>query len=135
MNDQARKILDENVLGVLATVNEDGSPWATPLHFAHDGEALYWFSANERVHSINIVRDGRANVALFSPDTSGGLKGVYVSGRAEVLAEEERSRAHDLFVSRLGSVPPSFASWNTYRLPIGTLDEQKSTGGCWYFYS
>lgn len=135
MNEQARAILDANVLGVLATVNEDGSPWATPLHFVADDEALYWFSSSSRAHSSNLARDSRANVALFSPDTSKGLHGVYVSGRAEALGDAERARAHQIFEQRLGVVPVNFATWGAYRLPIGTLDEQKSTGSCWYFYS
>src|SRR5690606_11813522 len=135
MNNQARAILGENILGVLATVNEDGSPWATPLHFVADERALYWFSAADRVHSANITRDERVSVAVFSPETSQGLKGVYVSGRAEVLDDADRGGVRTLFEKRLGMVPPTFDTWNAYVLPIGTPNEQKSTGNCWYFYS
>ena len=135
MNEQAQAILDTNIIGALATVNEDGSPWATPLHFAYDDNALYWFSSSDRVHSQNLARDARANIAIFAHDTSGGLKGVYVSGRAELLDEAGHAKAHDLFTRSLGSVPPSFATWGAYKLPIGTLNEQKSTGNCWYFYT
>lgn len=135
MNEQTRAILNENILGVLATINEDGSPWATPLHIVSDDTALYWFSAHDRVHSANLARDNRATITIFSPDTSHGLQGVYVSGQAELLDSEGHARAHELFQKRLGTVPPSFANWSAYRLPIGTLNEQKSTGNCWYFYS
>src|SRR5690606_36735215 len=98
-------------------------------------EALYWFSADDRVHSTNLARDGRASVAIFSPDTSGGLKGVYVSGTTEILDDEGKVRAYALFENRLDFIPPTFATWGAYRLPIGVLNEQKSTGNCWYFYS
>ncbi len=133
--DEYRAILDKNVLGVLATVNEDSSPWATPLHFVADEDVLYWFSAGDRVHSANIFRDDRVSVAVFSPDTSKGLQGVYVSGKAELLSSAEHDRVYALFEQRLSSVPPTFKEWNAYKLPIGTLNEQKSTGNCWYFYS
>lgn len=135
MNQQARAILNENILGVLATINEDGSPRATPLHFAADDEALYWFSAADRDHSINLTRENRASVAIFSPDTSGGLRGVYISGAAERLDDDKHGDVYDLFLQRLSFVPPSFKEWTAYKLLIGTLDEQKSTGNCWYFYT
>lgn len=135
MNEQARAILDENVLGVLATVNEDGSPWATPLHFVADEKALYWFSSDDRIHSANSMRDGRASVVLFSPDTSQGLSAVYVRGVVGRVDMSDHERVLELFRQRLGSVPPPFATWGAYSLPLGVLDEQKSTGNCWYFYS
>lgn len=135
MNEQARAILDENILGVVATINEDGSPWATPLHFVGDDKALYWFSTTDRVHSVNIERDNRVGVSIFSPDESQGPKGVYVHGRAERLDDEGRVEAYKLFEGRLGSVPAVFDTASAYRLSIGTLNEQKSTGNCWYFYS
>ena len=135
MNDMARAILNDNVLGVLATVNADGTPWATPLHFVHDGTALYWFSSEDRAHSDNVARQPRVSAVIFSPDESEGPKGVYVSGTAKLLDEGERSAALELVKQRLGAVPAVFEKASAYRLPIGALDEQKSTGNCWYFYS
>ncbi len=135
MTDQALAILNNNILGTLATVNSDGSPWATPLHFVNDGTAMYWFSAEDRVHSQNILRDPRVSVAVFSPDESQGPTGVYVNGIAHLLDEAERSAALELVRKRLGTVPPVFEKAGAYRLPIGTYNEEKSTGKCWYFYS
>lgn len=135
MNEQAQAILNENILGTLATVNEDGSPWATPLHVVADNDALYWFSTEDKAHSANIARDGRVSVALFSPDESRGPKGVYVNGRAELLGSEQRAAVYALFQGRLGSVPSVFDTASAYKLPFGSLDEQKSTGNCWYFYN
>lgn len=135
MNEQARAIVDENILGVLATVNEDGSPWATPLHFVADETALYWFSTTERAHSVNIERDNRVGVSIFSTDESQGPKGIYVHGRAERLDDVRRAEVYALFQGRLGAVPAVFDTASAYKLPIGTLNEQKSTGNCWYFYS
>jgi len=135
MTDDAQAVLDQNILGHLATVNEDGSPWSTPLHLVSDGEALYWFSKADKVHSQNLVRDPRASVSIFSPDESRGPSGVYVSGRVEVLDGEGHQHAYELFQQRLGTMPPAFDGATAYRLPIGTFSEEKSTGKCWYFYS
>lgn len=57
MTDHVRLLFEENILGTLATVNDDGSPWSTPLHIVTDGEAVYWFSKETAVHSQNITRD------------------------------------------------------------------------------
>lgn len=135
MNQQVRTILDSNFLGVLSTVNADGSPWATPLHVVADDEALYWFSNPDREHSVNLERDNRASLAVFSPDLSKGPQGVYVNGTAELLADEAREGAVEAFASRLGTLPDVFVKAAAYKLTLGELNEQKSTGNCWYFYS
>ena len=135
MTEQAQAIFDQNVLGTLATVNEDGSPWASPLHVVTDGEAVYWFSKDATVHSQNIARDSRVSLSLFSPDESKGPKGVYINGRAEKLAGEGDARARQVFTARVGSLPPVFAAASAYQLPLGTYSDEKSTGNCWYFYS
>ena len=135
MTEQAKSIFDDNVLGVLATVNEDGSPWSTPLHVVTDGTAVYWFSKDTTMHSQNIARDGRVSLALFSPDESKGPKGVYINGRAEKLTGDDDKRAREVFIARVGSLPPVFATASAYRLLLGTYSDEKSTGNCWYFYS
>ena len=135
MNEQAKAVFDESVIAVLATVNEDGSPWATPVHLVADDVNVYWFSKDSTIHSQNIMRDERVSLSLFSLDESKGPKGVYVNGRAEKLGDDERSIASDLFRKRLTVLPPIFDIASAYRLPLGRFDEQKSTGNCWYFYS
>lgn len=135
MSEEAQAVFDENILGVLATTNEDGTPWASALHVLTDGRAVYWFSKETTEHSQNIARDGRVSLSLFSPDESRGPKGVYVNGRAEKLSGDDDQQARDVFVKRLGSLPAAFETATVYRLPIGTYSEQKSTGKCWYFYS
>lgn len=135
MTDQAQAIFNENVLGVIATVNQDGSPWATPVHVVADKEYVYWFSHQTTVHSQNLARDARVSLSLFSPDESKGPKGVYINGRAETLADEQADVAREVFTNRIGTLPPVFATASAYRLPLGTFSDEKSTGNCWYFYS
>ena len=135
MTEQAQAIFNANVLGTLATINSDGSPWSTPVHVATDGTYVYWFSKETTQHSMNIAGDNRVSLTLFSPDESKGPKGVYVNGRAELLAGERTDEARAVFTTRLGILPPIFQVASAYRLPVGALQEEKSTSNCWYFYS
>ena len=135
MNENINKILNENLIGSLATVNEDGSPWITPLHLVADENGIYWFSGETAQHSTNIARDSRVSVALPGLDTSNGLEGVYLNGSAQLLGEDDRQKAANLFKDRLGSLPPAFQEYSAYFMPFGTLNGEKSTGNCWYFYN
>ena len=128
-----KKILDENLIGTLATLNEDGSPWATPVHIFADDEALYWFSKDEQQHSINISNDPRVSVALWSQTE--GTKGAYISGIATKLEADETPAALDIVVSTVGKIPPVFENTSAYRLPIGQINSSKSSENRWYFYT
>lgn len=42
----ARAIVDSNAYMTLATANEDGRPWASPVWYAHAGyREFYWVSS------------------------------------------------------------------------------------------
>jgi len=135
MTDEARAILDENILGTLATVNSDGSAWATPLHVIYDETALYWFSNADKQHSLNIGNDPRVSLAIFSQDESRGPKGVYFNGSVEALADEDIESVRQRMRDRTGVFPSAFENATAYRLQIGKLNSSKSAGNCWYFYS
>ena len=135
MNDEARAILSENIIGVLATVNQDGSPWANPVHTFFDDEAIYWFSYADKQHSLNIDRDPRISLTVFSPDLSRGPKGVYINGQVQKLDVDETTAAQKLRVARIGKVPVFFEGTVGYKLKFGELNSSKTSGNCWYFYT
>ena len=137
MTDEARVILNNNVLGTIATLNEDGSPWATPVHVFYDEatSAVYWFSHETTQHSLNVARDSRVSLALFSPDESHGPKVVYINGTAVQLDEESTTKAKDVVRVRLTTLPPIFDTASAYMLQIGNFNSSKSTRNCWYFYT
>jgi len=135
MNDEARTILSENILGTVATINEDGSPWASPIHVFSDDEAVYWFSLEDKLHSQNVERDPRVSLTIFSPDLSQGPKGVYVNGKATKLDDDATTNAKQLIVAKIGKIPPHFEHATGYKLALGQLNSGKSTGNCWYFYT
>ena len=133
--EDARAILAENILGTIATVNDDGSPWSSSVHIFSDDKAVYWFSYEDKIHSINIERDPRVSLTLFSPDESRGPKGIYINGTATKLDDKATTSAKQLMVAKIGKIPTYFEQATGYKLPIGQLNSSKSTGNCWYFYS
>lgn len=135
MVDEARTILDENILGSIATINEDGSPWVTPVHVFADDKAVYWFSTEDKQHSRNVIRDPRVSLTLFSSDLSRGPKGVYINGKADKLGVDDTTQSKKLIEAKIGKIPAHFVEATAYRLEIGELNRGKSTGNCWYFYT
>lgn len=128
-----KSILDQNIIGTLATVSADGSPWATPVHIFADDDSLYWFSKDEHRHSVNILLNGKVSVALWSQ--TDGTKGAYISGIATRVDAAETPAALDIVVSTVGKIPPVFENTSAYRLPIGQLNTGKSSEKRWYFYT
>ena len=127
------QILKNNRIGTLATVNEDGSPWATPLHVFADETSLYWFSKDTHQHSKNVVHEPRVSIALWSAEAT--QKGAYISGTATKLAGAAAETAFDVVVAIFGSIPPVFDGVAAYRVPLGELNEAKSSANRWYFYT
>ena len=104
MNDVALRILRNNTYATLSTVSEDGSPWATPVHFAYDDTQVYWFSDAGTVHSQNIMRDNRVFVTIFDsrqmvaePEDRGAL---YLQSEARKLDGDELLHAREVFADR-----------------------------------
>lgn len=128
-----RAVLGENIVGTLATINEDGSPWATPLHIFADDEAVYWFSQATHQHSRNIERDARVSVSLWS--RSEGTKGVYISGSATKLSDKESLEIAHKLAAKDGKILPVFENTSSYRLEIGQINRGKSSEKRWYFYT
>lgn len=132
MND-VKKLLEANLVGTLATINEDGSPWATPVHVFSDDDAVYWFSKDTQQHSENIARDPRVSLALWA--RIDGTVGAYISGITEVLSVEVTTTKITTIASHDGSIPAHFEGTTGYRLPIGLLNRGKSSEKRWYFYT
>lgn len=135
ITEKIQAVFDENFIGVIATVNDDGSPWATPLHLASDRQAVYWFSDDKEIHSQNIIRDGRVSLSLPAPDGGAHKTGIYLNNRAERLDEDRWEPIRQLMIDRLGFDLSCFHTGAAYRLPIGELDKKKSSGNCWYFHN
>jgi nitroimidazol reductase NimA-like FMN-containing flavoprotein (pyridoxamine 5'-phosphate oxidase superfamily) len=89
--DLARAVIDRNRYMTLATADERGTPWATPVWFAHSGyRELFWISRPGARHSRNIAARPEIAVVVFdSHSIVGTAQAVYMAARAEQVAGED----------------------------------------------
>lgn len=93
-NQEARNVLDKIRYITVATVDDNGQPWNTPVAGFHfdDDYTLYWASWTDNQHSRNIRANGKAFIAIYDSTTSDGSPagGVYIQAEVvELNAEEE----------------------------------------------
>ena len=91
----AAQLLEQNAYLTLATVTSAGRPWASPVYFAADGLAdFYWSSATYSRHSENLAETGAVSVAVFDstvPPYHG--RALYAEGHATVVDDDELEHA------------------------------------------
>ncbi|HWT40414.1 MAG TPA: pyridoxamine 5'-phosphate oxidase family protein [Dongiaceae bacterium] len=132
---EAASVFSHTTFGALATINEDGSPWAVPLHIFHDNGAVYWLSAEETQHSQNILRDGRVSLTAWALKEGEAPRAIYVSGIATQLKASEMDDVKARMTAKLGSTPPIYDTTRAYRLVLGNINSSKSGKNRWYFYT
>lgn len=125
----------------MATVNAEGAPHVSPLWFAWDGDALWLNSIVKSQRWTNLVRDPRVSVIVDAGEQYFELRGVEISGRAEVVGEVPRTGGTDPLVAEaerifgqkysggtfvpdgrhawMRIVPEAVASWDFRKLPAG----------------
>jgi len=91
-NDNARKILDALEFMTLATADDNGQPWSTPIAPIHlPGDyTYYWISWRDNQHSRNIHTNKKAFLSAFdaTPDECGTSDGVYILGEVYEVNDE-----------------------------------------------
>jgi nitroimidazol reductase NimA-like FMN-containing flavoprotein (pyridoxamine 5'-phosphate oxidase superfamily) len=84
----ARSIVDTNRFMTLATADESGLPWASPVWYAPaDYRELYWVSSPEARHSRNLAHRPQLAIVIFDSHQPGGWKALYMSAVAEELTD------------------------------------------------
>ena len=98
----AREIIDTNLYMVLATADETGRPWASPVYFANAGYAeFFWVSSPGATHSRNIARRPEVGIVIFDSRARIGTgQGVYMTAVAEAVAPDGIERGIDVFSRR-----------------------------------
>lgn len=101
-DEDALRVLRESEYGFLATVNEDGSPYAVPMAgaLAEDGRTLYFHCARAGQKLENLAREPRAcyTCVLYAQNQPAEFTQVYAScvaeGRVRLVTDETgRQRA------------------------------------------
>ncbi|MCE1178233.1 MAG: pyridoxamine 5'-phosphate oxidase family protein [Micrococcales bacterium] len=80
LEDRILNLLSSNNLAVIATVNRDGSPAATPVRYSSLGFEIFYTSWNASVKSRNLRRDPRVSTGIVAP-----LVGQASSGGAQLF--------------------------------------------------
>jgi putative heme iron utilization protein len=120
----ARQVLRIAAAGSLATLNEDGSPFASLVTVATspEGEPLLLLS-RLAVHTANLLRDGRASLLLVAPGGESGdpLAGARLSVSGKIGKDDDpvlRRR----FIARHAEATAyaDFADFAFYRLHVAT---------------
>ena len=104
--DMVKRILDGNRYMTIATVDEHGDPWATPVYFSHgDYQDMYWISSPEAKHSLNIAAHPDVSVVVFDSQVPiGGAEAVYMQARAEEVAEPTEEQCSVAFRQRFEGI-------------------------------
>ena len=115
---QARAILDANRYMTLATADESGVPWASPVWFASaDYRAFFWVSAPGARHSRNLAARPQVGIVIFDSQVPGGAgQAVYLSATAEEVAGADVDEGMEIFSREI----------EAQGLPIWTSDQVRA---------
>jgi uncharacterized protein YhbP (UPF0306 family) len=95
----ARSIIKSNLYMVLGTADESGQPWVSPVYYAAEGYAdFYWVSSPDARHSRNLAARPHIRIVVFDsqvPIDTG--QGVYMAAVAEELTGAEVDRSIGIF--------------------------------------
>lgn len=84
----ARSIIDSNRYMTLATADEHGSPWASPVWYAPVGyREFLWVSSPEARHSRNLAARDELAIVIFDSHQAGGWNALYLTAVAEALTD------------------------------------------------
>jgi hypothetical protein len=97
----AREIVDVNRYMTLATADEAGLPWASPVWYAHsDYRDFFWVSKPEARHSRNLSVRRELAIVIFDSHQPGTGRAFYMAAEAEQLEGEELEQCIEIFSSR-----------------------------------
>ena len=95
---RAKEIIQKTIYITIATVDDKGQPWNSPVYSAFDEKYnFYWNSWKENQHSKNIAVNPKIFLVIYDSTVPEGTgEGVYIQAKAQILTNEkeiERARA------------------------------------------
>lgn len=126
--EQARTILANASVGTLATLTDEGAPWASVVQYAvmADGTPVLSLSTLA-LHGRNLKADARASLAVAGPVPEGHDPGdsgrVSIAGRVEVPTGEELAAAERAYFDAvpMAEVYTEFGDFTLYVLRVETV--------------
>jgi pyridoxine/pyridoxamine 5'-phosphate oxidase len=108
----AKQIIDAGRYLTLATADENGRPWVSPVWYAsEDYREFLWVSSPAARHSRNLASRPEVAIVIFDSHqpVGGAGQAVYLSARAEELLEDDLDRGIAIFSHR--SQTQGAAAW------------------------
>jgi nitroimidazol reductase NimA-like FMN-containing flavoprotein (pyridoxamine 5'-phosphate oxidase superfamily) len=98
----ARRLVDEAMYMTLATADDEGRPWASPLWFAASGYSQFlWVSDPEARHSRNLAARPEVAIVIFDSTVRiGAAEAVYVEAVAQEVPAPELEQAIAIYSAR-----------------------------------
>jgi nitroimidazol reductase NimA-like FMN-containing flavoprotein (pyridoxamine 5'-phosphate oxidase superfamily) len=95
----AAAVFAANRYMTLATADEEGRPWVSPVWYAREGYGeLYWVSSPETRHSRNLAARPQAAIVVFDSQVPVGFAAaVYMEAVARELTGAELERGMEVF--------------------------------------
>ncbi len=128
MREAVQAIIDANSYMTLATADQHGRPWASPVWFATvDYVELVWVSSPEARHSRNLaVRPELAIVIFDTRQAAGTGEAVYISARGGEVSDPDLDRCLDVYSTTSQRV--GLAAWSRSDIePPGRLRLYRAT--------
>lgn len=87
---KAKETIEKILYITIATVDENGQPWNTPVYSAYDTHYnFYWASWEGAQHSKNIERNPKAFLVIYDSTVPEGTGfGVYIQAKAKKLVDK-----------------------------------------------
>ena len=106
-----QELLAARIVGVLATLESDGSVHAIPLWYALDGDAIVFATGSASRKVRNLRRDPRATLVLHDSRPGFEVCGASIRGRVELVegdaAKPLVERVHRRYVTPAGELLPA----------------------------
>ena len=106
-----QELLAARIVGVLATLESDGSVHAIPLWYALDGDAIVFATGSASRKVRNLRRDPRATLVLHDSRPGFEVCGASIRGRVELVegdaAKPLVERVHCRYVTPAGELLPA----------------------------
>jgi uncharacterized protein YhbP (UPF0306 family) len=99
---RAKAIIGANRYMTLATADDAGRPWASPVWYATDDyRRFYWVSSPEARHSQNVAARPEVAIVVFDSQVPvGGAQAVYMRGHAVDIRGDKVEDGVEIFSRR-----------------------------------
>ncbi|MFK4085421.1 pyridoxamine 5'-phosphate oxidase family protein [Kribbella sp. NPDC020789] len=98
LEERILNLLSTHNLAVVATVNRDGSPSATPVRYYSLGFEIFYTSWDDSVKSRNLRRDPRVSAGIVAPYVGlASSRGAQLFGTARTLAPADAAPYWEAF--------------------------------------